>query len=76
MVALFDAVMFLNVYRDSLYGNLKVVSIQGVLQSLDPKGPMCPNSVYSRPPNTFLGTTLRPKYILFGYMDPHRVSKP
>ena len=36
---------------------------------LNPKGP-CTQIVYTLPQSTFLGTTLRPKSILFGYMDP------
>ena len=31
---------------------------------------MYPNSLIHWPQSTYIGTTLRPKYILVGYMDP------
>ena len=33
---------------------------------------MCPNSIYFGP--LCIGSTLRPKYRLFGYMDPFAVN--
>ena len=39
------------------------------LKAPDPKGP-CTQIVYFGPKVRIKGTTLRPKYILFGYMDP------
>ena len=32
---------------------------------------MYPNSIYFSPQSTYIGTTLRPKYKLVGYMDPY-----
>ena len=41
-----------------------------ILASLiDPKDP-CNQIVYTLAPSTYIGTTLRPKHILFGYMNP------
>ena len=42
----------------------------GSLKHKNPKGP-CTQIVHTLAPKyLYLGTTLRPKYILFGYMDP------
>ena len=35
---------------------------------------MCSYRIYIGPQNTCIGTTLRPKYLLFGYMDPEGLS--
>ena len=73
-----DTLSFLLQQRQGLQQKISILRRQGcknsfpTFQPVQPYGSMCPNSMYTLALKYLyiIGTTLRPKYILFGYMDP------